>query len=414
MKAEIIAVGTEILLGDIINTNAQYIARRLADMGILVYHQSVIGDNPKRLKEEYETAFKRSDIVIATGGLGPTKDDLTKETAGEYFNKKLILHKESLTKIENYFKKMGKGINEGNRKQAYFPEDSIILPNAHGTAPGCIIDEGGKILVMLPGPPREMVPMFETQVVPYLSKYQDGILFSKVLKICGIGEGHMEEMIIDIINSQTNPTVAPYAKEGEVILRITARARDNDEAKALILPVENMIRDRLGENIYGVDDDTIEAVTARLLLDKRLTISTAESCTGGLIASKLINYPGISEVFMEGAVTYSNSAKMNRLGVKKETLENYGAVSSQTAEEMAKGIAKTSNTDIGLSVTGIAGPEGGTKEKPVGLVYVGLYIKGEVKTLELNLSGDRQYIRHRTAIKALDWLRRELLRVNTY
>lgn len=410
MKAEIIAVGTEILLGDIINTNAQYIARQLADMGILVYHQSVIGDNPKRLKEEYETAFKRSDIVIATGGLGPTKDDLTKETAGEYFNKKLILHKESLTKIEDYFKKMGKGINEGNRKQAYFPEGSIILPNAHGTAPGCIIDEGGKILIMLPGPPREMGPMFINQVVPYLSKYQDGILFSKVLRICGIGEGHMEEMIIDIINSQTNPTVAPYAKEGETILRITARAKDDDEAKALILPVEKMIRDRLGENIYGVDDDTIEAVTAKLLLNKKLTISTAESCTGGFIASKLINYPGISEVFMEGAVTYSNDAKMNRLGVKKETLERYGAVSSQIAEEMAIGIAKTSNTDIGLSVTGIAGPDGGTKEKPVGLVYVGLYIKGEVKTLELNLSGDRQYIRHRTAIKALDWLRREIIK----
>lgn len=411
MKAEIIAVGTEILLGDIVNTNAQYIARRLADMGILVYHQSVIGDNPKRLKEEYETAFKRSDIVIATGGLGPTKDDLTKETAGEYFNKKLILHKESLAKIEDYFKRMGKGINEGNKKQAYFPEGSIILPNAHGTAPGCIIDEGGKILVMLPGPPREMVPMLENQVIPYLSRYQDGILVSKVLKICGIGEGHMEEMIIDIINSQTNPTIAPYAKEGEVILRLTARAKDKNEAAVLIEPVEKMIRDRLGENIYGVDDDTIESVTAKLLLNKRLTISTAESCTGGLIASKLINYPGISEVFMEGAVTYSNSAKRNRLGVKEETLIKYGAVSSQTAEEMARGIAITSKTDIGMSVTGIAGPDGGTKEKPVGLVYIGLYIKGEVKTLELNLSGDRQYIRQRTAIKALDWLRRELLKV---
>lgn len=411
MKAEIIAVGTEILLGDIVNTNAQYIARRLADMGILVYHQSVIGDNPKRLKEEYETAFKRSDIVIATGGLGPTKDDLTKETAGEYFNKKLILHKESLAKIEDYFKRMGKGINEGNKKQAYFPEGSIILPNAHGTAPGCIIDEGGKILVMLPGPPREMVPMLENQVIPYLSRYQDGILVSKVLKICGIGEGHMEEMIIDIINSQTNPTIAPYAKEGEVILRLTARAKDKNEAAALTEPVEKMIRDRLGENIYGVDDDTIESVTAKLLLNKRLTISTAESCTGGLIASKLINYPGISEVYMEGAVTYSNSAKRNRLGVKEETLIKYGAVSSQTAEEMARGIAITSKTDIGMSVTGIAGPDGGTKEKPVGLVYIGLYIKGEVKTLELNLSGDRQYIRQRTAIKALDWLRRELLKV---
>ncbi len=411
MRAEILAVGTEILLGDIVNTNAQYIARRLADMGIAVYHQSVIGDNPERLKEAYELAFKRAELVIATGGLGPTKDDLTKEIAGEFFNKRLVLDKESLNRIEEHFTRMGQRTNEGNRKQAYFPEGCTILRNDHGTAPGCIIDENGKILILMPGPPREMVPMFENGVVPYLERYQDGVLVSRVLKVCGIGEGHMEEMILDIINSQTNPTIAPYAKEGEVIIRITAKAKDKNEAKKLIEPVEDMIRQRLGENIYGVDDDTLESVAAELLINKRLTISTAESCTGGLIASRLINYPGVSSVFMEGAVTYSNEAKMNRLGVKAETLEKYGAVSSQTAAEMAEGIARTAKTDVGISVTGIAGPGGGTLEKPVGLVYLGLYIKGSVKTMELNLSGDRQYIRNRTVVKALDWLRRELLKL---
>lgn len=411
MRAEILAVGTEILLGDIVNTNGQYIARRLADMGIAVYHQSVIGDNPERLKEAYELAFKRAELVITTGGLGPTRDDLTKEIAGEFFNKKLVLDKESLNRIEEHFTRMGQRANEGNRKQAYFPEGCTILRNDHGTAPGCIIDENGKILILMPGPPREMVPMFENGVVPYLERYQDGVLVSRVLKVCGIGEGHMEEMILDIINSQTNPTIAPYAKEGEVIIRITAKVKDKNEAKKLIEPVEDMIRQRLGENIYGVDDDTLESVAAELLINKRLTISTAESCTGGLIASRLINYPGVSSVFMEGAVTYSNEAKMSCLGVKAETLEKYGAVSSQTAVEMAEGIARTAKTDVGISVTGIAGPGGGTHEKPVGLVYLGLYIKGSVKTMELNLSGDRQYIRNRTVVKALDWLRRELLKL---
>lgn len=411
MRAEILAVGTEILLGDIVNTNAQYIARRLADLGINLYHQSVVGDNPERLLEEYRLGFNRAELIIATGGLGPTKDDLTKEIAAEFFNRKLILHEESLKKIEEYFANIGRTLNEGNRKQAYFPEGCTIIPNKWGTAPGCIIGDKGRILVLLPGPPREMVPMFEASVVPYIEKYIDGILVSRTLKICGIGEGHMEEMILDIIQRQTNPTIAPYAKEGEVTLRITARANSRKEALEIIEPVENEIRGRLKENVYGIDDDTLEAVIGNMLIEKGLTLSTAESCTGGLIASKLINYPGISEVFMEGAVTYSNNAKIMRLGVKKETLELYGAVSQETAAQMAEGIARTSNTDIGLSITGIAGPGGGTEEKPVGLVYAGLYINGKIKTMKFNLSGDRQYIRNRVTIKAMDWLRRELISI---
>lgn len=411
MRAEILCVGTELLLGDIVNTNAQYLSRRLADLGISVYHQSVVGDNIERLKKEFEEAFTRADLVITTGGLGPTPDDLTKETGADYFNKKMVLDQDSLDKLNSYFIKKGKEELKGNNiKQAYFPEGSIILPNNHGTAPGCVIEENNKVLIVLPGPPREMKPMFENSVVPFLKKYSKGILKSKVLRICGIGEGIMAEKISDIINDSINPTVAPYAKEWEVTLRITSKANTEEEASKLIEPVESEIRRRLGENIYGEDETSLEEVIAKILISKNLTISTAESCTGGLIASRLVDYPGISSVFLEGAVTYSNGAKINRLKVKEETLENFGAVSEETAREMAEGIAKTSGTNIGLSTTGIAGPGGGTVEKPVGLVYVGLYINGNVQVKKLELSGTREMIRRRTTITALDWLRRELIK----
>ncbi|KZL90143.1 competence/damage-inducible protein A [Clostridium magnum] len=411
MIAEILCIGTELLLGDIVNTNAQYLSRRLADLGISVYHQSVVGDNVERLKKELEEAFARADLVIATGGLGPTPDDLTKETGADYFRKNMVLDQESLNKLNSYFIKNGKGELKGNNiKQAYFPEGSLILPNNHGTAPGCVIEETNKILIVLPGPPREMKPMFEDSVVPFLKKYSKGILKSKVLRICGIGEGIMAEKISDIINDSINPTVAPYAKEWEVTLRITSKADTEEEASKLIEPVEKEIRKRLGENIYGEDETSLEEVIAEILLSKNLTISTAESCTGGLIASRLVDYPGVSSVFLEGAVTYSNEAKISRLKVKKETLENFGAVSEETAREMAEGIAKTAGTDIGLSTTGIAGPGGGTPEKPVGLVYVGLSINGNAQVKKLELSGNREMIRRRTAIAALDWLRRELMK----
>jgi len=409
MKAEILAVGTEILLGDIVNTNAQYIARRLADMGIFVYNQSVVGDNPERMKEAYKLAFSRVDLVIATGGLGPTKDDLTKEMAAEYFNKRLFVDEDSLSKIETNFICLKRPMTENNRKQAYFPEGSVILKNDNGTAPGCVINEDGKILILLPGPPREMVPMFEKQVVPYLSHFQDGVLVSRVLRVLGLGESLMEDMVKDLMDEQTNPTIAPYAKDGESILRLTAKAENPAEAEKLIEPVEKQIRQRLGMNIYGIDDTTIEDTVAAMLIEKGMTIAAAESCTGGLLSGKLINYPGVSSAFMEGAVTYSNESKMRRLGVKEETLEKYGAVSPEVAEEMAQGIAKASGTDIGISTTGIAGPDGGTDEKPVGLVYIGLYIKGAVKSKKLNLWGNRQDIRNRTVIQVLDWLRRELI-----
>lgn len=412
MRAEILAVGTEILLGNIVNTNAQYIANKLAELGIEVYHHSVVGDNQERLKEAYDLAFKRSDLVITTGGLGPTKDDLTKEVAFEYFGKEVVLYENLLKDIENFFKKINMPMGENNKKQAMFPKDVIIMPNNNGTAPGCIIEEGNKILAVLPGPPREMKAMFEESLVPYLMRFQDSVLVSKTLRIMGVGESKVAEIVDDILENSKNPTVAPYAKEGEVTLRITAKAKGKEEGNRLIAPVEREIRNRLGSAVYGEGDSTLEEVLGKMLVENNLTIATAESCTGGLLAGSIINYPGISSVFKEGFVTYTNESKVERINVCKETLSKFGAVSSETAAEMAEGIAKVAGTDIGLSTTGIAGPGGGTEEKPVGLVYVGLYIKGEVKTKELRLVGNRQRIRNMTVMNTLEWLRRELLKNN--
>lgn len=410
MKAEILCVGTEILLGDIVNTNAQFISRELANIGIDVYHQSVVGDNPKRLLDELDTCFKKVDMIITSGGLGPTPDDLTKEIGAQYFNKKMVLDEDTVSKLKDYFDKMGRSYLKGNNmKQAYFPEGCIILKNNHGTAPGYIINENGKILIVLPGPPREIKPMFLDYVLPFLNNYTDGTIKSKVLRLNGIGEGEMAERIKDLIDNSKNPTIAPYAKDNDVTLRITARAATEDEALNLIKPLEDKVKAILGNNIYGYEETSMEEVVAKLLTLKGLSISTAESCTGGLIAAKLINYPGISSVFLDGAVTYSNAAKMRRLNVKEKTLDKFGAVSEETAKEMAEGIAKTSGTDIGLSTTGIAGPDGGTPEKPVGLVYVGLYIKGKLFVKKLQLSGKRNTVRNRAAIYALDFLRRKLL-----
>ncbi|NMA85056.1 MAG: competence/damage-inducible protein A [Epulopiscium sp.] len=410
MKAEIIAVGTEILLGEIVNTNAQYISKRLADLGIFVYHQTVVGDNPKRVKETYEEGFQRAELLIATGGLGPTQDDLTKEIAAEYFQKDLLIDETSLQKIYDYFQIRGLTITEGNKKQALIPEGAKVLPNHHGTAPGCVLEDKGKILVLLPGPPHEMIPMFEQYVVPYLQSFQEEILVSRVLRIAGIGESFVEEKIKDLIKNQTNPTLAPYATQGEVRLRITARSTTEEEGFQLIRPMEEEIRKRLGFHVYGIDGTSLEQEVVQLLQKKQWTISIAESCTGGMVASRLINYPGVSSTFMEGFVTYSNEAKIKRLGVSKQTLEEEGAVSAETAKQMAIGAAKMANTYIGIGITGIAGPSGGTPEKPVGLVYIGLCQGDKVQVKKLQLSGDRETVRKRVTLETLDWLRRILLK----
>jgi nicotinamide-nucleotide amidase len=409
MKAEIIAIGTEILLGDIVNSNAQYLAQELAVLGIDMYYQQVVGDNEKRITHAFDEAYSRSDIIITTGGLGPTDDDLTKEVAAKYFNKELLADQESIEKIKNYFKFRERKMTENNLKQGLIPEGAVIIKNDNGTAPGVIIEENNKIMIILPGPPKEMKPMFEETVKPYLQKKADSILISKVIKILGIGESAVADELKDIMEAQTNPTIAPYAKEVGVMLRITAKASDEDEALKLISPIEKEIINRLGDNVYTTEDISIEEVVARLLIEKKLTVSTAESCTGGMIASTLINYPGISEVFLEGAVTYSNEAKHNRLGVKNETLERYGAVSEETAREMAIGIAKTAKTDVSIVTTGIAGPEGGTPEKPIGLVYIGVYVKGEVTVKRCIFNGNRSRVRLQATTAGLDMLRRILI-----
>lgn len=409
MRAEILSVGTELLLGDILNTNARYIAREFAAIGVNVYYQTVVGDNPERLKKAYNEAVNRADVVITTGGLGPTKDDLTKEIAAEYFNKKLILDQNSMDKMLTYFKNINRKPTENNMKQAYFPKGCTIIKNDNGTAPGCIIEENNKIVILLPGPPKEMKPMLDESVIPFLKKFQNGVLVSKVLRVSGLGESSVDSAIGYIFDRE-NPTVAPYAKDNEVHLRITAKGEDKEQAEKMIEPVEKEIRNVLKDiNVYGVNDETMEDVVAKMLIENKLTISTAESCTGGLLAGRIINYPGISEVFMDGAVTYSNSAKMRMLGVSKDTLKKFGAVSSECAGEMAYGIAKASGTDIGISTTGLAGPGGGSDEKPVGLVYMGVSIKGKVITKKFNFTGNRQKIRDRAAYTALDFLRRALI-----
>ena len=409
MRAEIITVGTEILLGDIVNTNSQFLAKELANLGVEVYYQGTVGDNEDRLLESLEESLHRSDMVITTGGLGPTKDDLTKETAAKLFNQELVFHEESWREIEAYFNKLGKVPTENNKKQAYFPKEAIVLKNNNGTAPGAILKKDNKTIIVLPGPPREMKPMFEEHVKPYLQYLTDDILVSKTLRFYGIGESSLENAIIDIINEQSNPTIAPYAKDTEVTLRITAKAISEEVAMDLINPVIDKIEDRVGQYIYSQGESTLEDTVAEMLVNKNLTISVAESCTGGMVSSNLINYPGISSVFMEGCITYSNEAKMKSLGVKKETLDKFGAVSEETAREMAEGIARRYNTNIGISTTGIAGPEGGTKEKPVGLVYFGIYINGKIIVKRYIFNGSRQQVRLRATKTILNDLRLELI-----
>ena len=409
MKAEIITVGTEILLGDILNTNCRYLSRELAAMGIEMYYQITVGDNEERLLKTLEESLNRSDIVICTGGLGPTEDDITKEVCAKYFGYELELHKPSLDAMIERFKHMNRVPTKNNEKQAYFPKEAYILKNDNGTAPGCIMEKEGKMIVVLPGPPREMESMFENYVKPYLSKLTDDVIESEVLRIIGVGESKVENDILDIIDSQTYPTIATYAKGYECTLRITAKAKSVEEAKELIKPMSDEMKRRFGQSLYATGETSIEEVVSKMLVENNLKIAVAESCTGGMVSASLINYPGISSVFMEGCVTYSNEAKMKSLGVKKETLDVYGAVSDKCAKEMASGVAARYNTNIGIATTGIAGPDGGTDEKPVGLVYFGIYINGKVISKKYVFNGDRQGVRERATRTILNDLRLELL-----
>lgn len=407
IKAEIISVGTELLLGDIVDTNAAFLSRGLAELGIGVYRRLTIGDNLERMTEAFRDALKSADLVIATGGLGPTADDITKEAAAACFGLRLNLDDGILDGIRQFFEKLGSRMTENNVQQAYMPEGSITLENKNGTAPGCYIEKDGKIIALLPGPPHECEPMFNDVLRPLLMKKQDATLVSKTVKMCGIGESAMETHVRDMLDSR-NPTVAPYSGGTEVRLRITARAADEQEARRMIEPVKNELYARLGGYIYGEDEATLEGTVISLLKEKGLKLALAESCTGGALAARLTGVAGCSDVFLESAVTYSNDAKASRLGVNPAALAEYGAVSPETAKEMAEGIARTSGADIGLSITGIAGPGGGTDEKPVGLVYHAIYANGTCEVTETRLFGSRDRIRARAAVKALELLWRYL------
>ncbi|MGF7399596.1 competence/damage-inducible protein A [Thermoanaerobacterium thermosaccharolyticum] len=407
MKCEIISVGTELLLGQIANTDAKFISEMLTSLGIDVYFQTNVGDNKSRLLECLKIASNRSDIIILTGGLGPTMDDLTKETVAEFFGLKLVVDIDTKIKIESYFKKSMRKMTQNNYKQALFPEGSKILPNDNGTAPGCIFEKNGKKVVILPGPPSELIPMFNNYVYPFLKSLSNDIIVSRVIKIFGIGESKVETMVSDMLLSK-NPTVAPLIGNGFVTLRITAKSDDVQKAKKMIDDIEVSLRKIFGEYIFGVDDDTMESIVLNLLKDKGSTLSTAESCTGGLLSEKITSVPGASEVFKFGAITYSNESKENILGVSGEIIRRHGAVSEETAREMAMNVKNISKTDYGLSITGIAGPSGGTIAKPVGLVYIGLAYKDEIYVKKLISNGNRDKVRLNSAMHALDMLRRHL------
>ena len=407
MTAELISVGTELLMGNIVNGNAQFLAEQCAALGFGMYYQVTVGDNYGRMKAVIETALERSDIVILTGGLGPTEDDLTKEVCAEAMGMKLVEDTHTREHLKSFFENnIYKEIPENNWKMAVVPEGAFVLDNGNGMAPGLILEKEGKTAILLPGPPGELYPMFRQQVLPYLQKRQQQALVSRMVKICGYGESQVEDMLLDLIDKQTNPTIATYAKTAQVDLRLTARGEDEKEAEALIAPVLHEIMKRLGNAVFTTDEYvTLEMAVVELLKKKGLTISTAESCTGGMTAAKLVNVPGASNVFMEGVVTYSNEAKMRLLGVRQETLETFGAVSRETAQEMAEGGVKMSGSDICVAITGLAGPGGGTDKKPVGVVFMACCLKGRTEIREYHFKGNRDKIREQSMMKALDLVR---------
>ena len=406
-SAEILCIGTELLMGNTVNTNATYIAKGLAQNGINVYHQAVVGDNPQRLQESLDLAFSRSDIVITTGGLGPTYDDLSKETIAAWFGKELVLHEESLRHIEDFFQRLGREMTANNRKQAMMPQDCTVFANPNGTAPGCAIEKDGKVAFMLPGPPREMRPMFDNYVIPYLQKDSDTVLVSKMIHLFGIGESMLEHKLHDVMVESSNPTLAPYAKEGEVQLRVTACVHRDEDAEAILQPMMDKVSEIAGEFIYGIDIGDLQTAAVTRLKEKGLHVATAESCTGGYVSKRLVDVDGVSEVFDCGVCSYSNDIKEKVLGVSHDTLVAYGAVSEQTAREMAAGIRRVSGADIGIAVTGIAGPGSDGTSKPVGLCFAALDAEG-VQICEKIETGrsDREYNRYVTGSRALNLARK--------
>ena len=409
MIAEIVSIGTELLMGQIVNTDAQYLSRRLQTLGISVYYHTTVGDNPGRMRQTLETALSRSDLVITTGGLGPTQDDLSKEIAARLLGLPMRFDEASWREIQAYFVKIGRPCPESNRKQAMFCEGAIILPNACGTAPGCMIEHGGKTVVQLPGPPHELQDMFERQVYERLAARTGGCIASRYLRIYGMGESQVAQRCDRWIDRGGAVTVAPYCSLGECQLRVTARGESEEDALSRVMPVVSQLRGELGDVVYAVTDTadgSMEEAAGRALVTRGLTVATAESCTGGLVAAKLVNFPGISAALAEAHVTYANEAKVKYCGVREETLAACGAVSEQTAREMAEGLRARSGADIAVSTTGIAGPDGGTQEKPVGLVYIACAGSRGTQVVRLQLSGNRGRIRELASLRALDMVRR--------
>lgn len=407
-------VGTEILLGNITNANAAFLSRELAGLGISVFRHTSVGDNHARLAAAFSHAFETADIVITTGGLGPTQDDITKSVAADFFGLTLEMHKESRQRIVERFAgrapaEGGNFLPENVERNALVPKNATVFPNENGSAPGICVENGSKILIMLPGPPHEMQPMFSRHAAEFLRKKNARVFVSRTLKIIGIGETAVESQLRDLIDAQTNPTIAPYAKVGEVHVRVTASANSESAAHALLAPVADEIYRRLAPQIYGEDEQPLAEVVLDLLKKNRHTLTVAESCTGGLVAASFVAVAGCSEVLKEAFVTYSNEAKTARLGVPESLLEKHGAVSEETAAAMAEGAAKAAGATVAISTTGIAGPGGGTPEKPVGLVYIGLHIAGRgTFAAKHNITGNRNIVRTRSAILALDFLRRTL------
>ena len=407
MRTEIIAVGTELLLGEIVNTDAPMIAQGLAELGIGVYFQTVCGDNPDRLKSVLEVAKQRADLIITTGGLGPTADDLTKETIAAAFGKGLVRDEESMARLREHFK--GRTMTKNNEKQADVPEGSTVFQNDWGTAPACAFEGEGCLVIMLPGPPRECTPLFREKVMPFLEKRRGGALCSRYVKVFGMGELEMASRLSRQMDTWENPTAAPYAKEGECLVRITAMGKDKEEAFAMTEPAVREVRQVLGDVVYGVDVDSLEQVVVQEMTARGLTLATAESCTGGLMGKRITDVPGASACYLGGVVSYQNEVKENLLGVRHETLITKGAVSEDTACQMAEGVRKALGADIGISTTGVAGPGGGTPEKPVGLIYVGISTGDRTWAVRiLRPRQSRESLRRLASSTAFDLVRRHL------
>ena len=408
--AELIAVGTELLLGNIANTDAQMLSQGLSALGINVYYHTVVGDNPARLRAAVELARTRADIIITTGGLGPTCDDLTKNVLADCFGRKLVFHQPSARRIEAYFKRIHptRPMTDNNYQQAMLPEGCTVLDNDWGTAPGAAFEEGGIRVIMLPGPPRECRAMFTHRVVPYLRELSDGVIVSRTLKLFGIGESAMESQLREKMNAMTNPTLAPYAKEGECELRVTAHGADEAAAYALADPVVEELKAHFGPLIYGVDVPSLEAVVFALLKEKGLTLGTAESCTGGLVAKRMTDLAGVSSVFRGGVVSYATEVKHAVLGVDQGLLDRYGAVSEPTAQAMAEGARRVLGCDLAISTTGVAGPDPDERGNPVGLVFIGLATPDGTWVRRVDLSMGRERIRHIAASHGFDLARRYL------